>query len=233
MIRVEDEHPWYQARLSFVREILRGHDPETTSILDFGCGAGGALNQCKELGFQTLLGVDTSDVCVDATLKRGIPAQRVSHSIPNFPSNSFDLIFALDVIEHLNNDLDYLVALKGWLRAGGEILVTVPAHEFLWSYHDVINAHFRRYSKKQLTELAEKAGLEIEKIRWWNSFLLPYLYFARRLKKHKEVLPDSEYELPPKILLRPLRALLNFECTSKILSKVPGVSLIAILTKKS
>jgi SAM-dependent methyltransferase len=233
MIRVEDEHPWYKVRLSFIVELLKGYDPAKTSIMDFGCGAGGALNQCKELGFQMILGVDTSDLCIDATRKRGIPVKKIDYVVPDFASNSFDLIFVLDVLEHLANDLDYLKALADFLSEDGRILVTVPAHTFLWSYHDEVNFHFRRYSKKQLMALVNKAGLEIETLRYWNSLLLPYLYFIRKIKKKHTNKPESEYELPPKLLIKPLYSLLKYESKSKMLSKFPGVSLVAVLRKNS
>lgn len=233
MIEVENTHPWYRTRLVFIQKVLTDKNPNVTSILDFGCGAGGALAYCKQLGFNQILGMDTSEVCLNATSNRGVPAQKIENSIPMLKKESYDIIFVLDVLEHLEDDLSYLIALKNSLRNGGRLLVTVPAHQFLWSYHDKANNHFRRYSKSQFKDLVGKAELKIVRLRWWNSILLPYFYIYRKVVPHKNTLPGNEYQLPPRFLLRPIFHLLNFEARTQIFARVPGLTLVAELANNS
>lgn len=87
----------------------------------------------------------------------------------------------LDVVEHIEDDVAALAAMKSCLKPGGKILIAVPAHQWMWSAHDVVNHHHRRYSKGTLVSAIEKAGLKPRKLGYFNSLLFPLAAAARSL----------------------------------------------------
>ena len=97
-----------------------------------------------------------------------------------FGERRYDLIALLDVLEHVDQDEASLVALRGRLAAGGQLLVTVPAVPWLWSDHDVLHHHKRRYTHDALAGVAAAAGLRVEASGYFNSLLFP-LAVAQRL----------------------------------------------------
>jgi SAM-dependent methyltransferase len=141
---------------------------------------------------------------------------------------SYDLVAVLDVIEHVEDDVAALKAIAKVLRPGGKILITVPAHQWMWSAHDVVNHHKRRYSKATLAASLEKAGLGWRKLHWFNSLLFPVAVAARFAGKLTGK-DDSDDSPPPK----PLNALFEavFGLERHLVGRLPlppGVSLFAV-----
>ena len=228
MIAAEDSHPWYQARLLLVKKVLTGFDSKNTHIMDFGCGSGAALETCMKHGFKKVMGFDTSQLCVTASQSRGVNARLIGNVFPVLDSK-YDLILCLDVLEHLENDNSNLRQLKNLLNLNGKILITVPAHQFLWSKHDEDNHHFRRYSKQSLTKLVSDSQLQIVSMRYWNSVLFPAFFIQRYLSSKTKVAVRDEFALPPKFLRRALYLILYLEARNKLFGKFIGVSLVALL----
>src|SRR5207253_9325776 len=126
-------------------------------ILDIGCAGGPLLLDLKNAGFYNLYGVDVSEKAAEVCKQRGLENVYVmdGHN-PEFEENSFDVIIASDSLEHLQDDM---LALKNWnrlLKPGGELYVFVPAFMYLWSKHDVVNQHFRRYTAVELKRKMEE-----------------------------------------------------------------------------
>ncbi len=228
MIDAESTHPWYRARAILVENELLTYETRDIKILDFGCGSGGALQVCKDLGFVETLGLDVSNYCVESTRRRGIKAEKVGLEFPKI-RETFDLIICLDVLEHLKDDIDYLSKLRNLLRDNGRILVSVPAHPFLWSSHDDLNHHFRRYSKKSFLELVSQTRLKIVDIRYWNSSLFPLFVFSRILKRSGGSSARNEFNAPPRFLSEILFLILKQEAKHKVFGRLVGLSLIATL----
>jgi SAM-dependent methyltransferase len=141
---------------------------------------------------------------------------------------SYDLIAALDVIEHIDDDKAALAAIAERLKPGGKLLATVPAHQWMWSAHDTANHHKRRYSKKALRELFEGSPLKLEKMGYFNSLLFPLAIAARGAGKLTGR-DDSDDKLPP----RPVNALFEkvFELERYLVGRLPlppGLSLFAV-----
>ena len=116
------------------------------------------------------------------------------------------------------------------LRPGGRILITVPAHPWMWSAHDVVNHHKRRYTRKTLRAVVAEAGLKLEMMSWFNSLLFP-LAAAARLAGRLTGKEDSDDKLPP----APVNALFEelFGLERYAIGRVPfppGVSLVAIVS---
>jgi len=146
---------------------------------------------------------------------------------------SYDMVAVLDVVEHVEDDVAALQAIARALKPGGKILITVPAHQWMWSAHDVVNHHKRRYSKGTLTVALEKAGLTWRKLRWFNSLLFPVAVAARFAGKLMGK-DDSDDSPPPK----PLNTLFEgiFRLERHMVGRVPlppGLSLIALASVKA
>ena len=227
MIRAEDVHPWYKSRLALVKLWGKSLAPDSIG-LDIGCGSGAAA-QLLQREFQTRpTGMDISEFAVEASNKRGVNTLQVDvTNLPVFEASQ-DFVLALDVIEHIEDRHILLTEMFRVLKPGGKGLITVPAHSWLWSNHDELNHHYRRYSKALLLEDLKSAGFTIKTIRWWNSVLLPYLYMTRVLNRKKDT---SEFDLPPKILQYLVTLILTTEARLKFLGKFVGVSLVATIEK--
>jgi SAM-dependent methyltransferase len=142
----------------------------------------------------------------------------------------YDLIAILDVLEHVEADELALGSMARKLKPGGRILVTVPAHPWMWSAHDVVNHHQRRYTKRSLEEVIARAGLKLDMISYFNSLLFP-LAAAVRLAGRFTGKEDSDDKLPPRPLNRLFEMLFNLERHALgRLQFPPGVSLVAIVS---
>ncbi len=210
--RAEDRHWWYRGRRQVLERVIDSlRLPARARILDAGCGSGRNMVELARHG--TVTGVELSPTSV--ALARERSAGEVSEgsilSMP-FDSASFDLAVSLDVIEHLKDDLSALRELRRVVAPGGALLVTVPAYRWLWSGHDEINHHHRRYTRGTLQQVAERAGWETVRTTYFNSLLLPVAILLRVLDRFSSAATtESSLDLwiPPApvnwLLERPLR----------------------------
>lgn len=229
MINAEDKHPWYRARLNIVKQWALTL-PEESFGVDIGCGSGAAAQLIMRNYDLEVVGYDISPDAVIASKARGVTTHQADVSKLPIKSDSQDFALALDVIEHLEDRKILLEEILRILKPGGRCLITVPAHMWLWSKHDELNHHFRRYSKSILIEDLQFVGFEIARIRWWNSIFLPYIYLTRTLVKNRD---NSEFQLPPRPLAVVVEKILNTESQSGLLGKLIGVSLVAEVIKPS
>jgi SAM-dependent methyltransferase len=208
--RAEDRHWWYRGRRTVLsRAIADLGLPRPARILDAGCGSGRNMVELAPLGAVT--GVELSKTSVSLARDRLI-GDVIEGSVLAMPFDpaSFDLAVSLDVIEHLDEDLDALRELRRVVAPGGALLVTVPAYEWLWSGHDEINHHHRRYTRRSLQRVAEQAGWRQTRTTYFNSLLLPVAILLRALDRLSTKTTESSLDLwvPPAplnwLLERPL-----------------------------
>lgn len=208
--QAEDRHWWYRGR----RTVLDGVIAElglaaNARILDAGCGSGRFMVELAKLG--TVTGVELSDTSVQLARQRAV-GEVVAGSVLEMPfaDDSFDLAVSLDVIEHLSDDLAALREFRRTVAPGGALLVTVPAYQWLWSGHDEINHHHRRYTRRSLQRVAEQAGWKQVRTTYFNSLLLPVAILLRVLERFNTNTTESSLDLwiPPEplnwLLERPL-----------------------------
>jgi SAM-dependent methyltransferase len=180
-------------------------------ILDAGCGSGRTLDEL--VGYGEVSGIDVSEVAADAARARGHHDVRVGRleALP-WPDHAFDLVTALDVIEHTPDDRITLRELRRVTRPGGFAVVTVPAYQWLFSAHDVVNQHFRRYARPSLVAAALEAEWSVERTSYFNFGLLPPAVAVRLAQRLRDGRPktQSDFMLTPSwlngILELPLRA---------------------------
>lgn len=148
-----------------------------------------------------------------------------------FLQEAFDLIALFDVLEHVREDFESLVALRRQLRPGGLFILTVPAFPFLWSAHDARHHHFRRYRRGPLRHALLRAGFRVERISYFNTWLFPAIASVRLVKKALRS-PGSDAEhLPPLWLNGFLESLFSSERHFLLRGALPfGVSLVAMAT---
>jgi SAM-dependent methyltransferase len=209
---VEDSHWWYRGRRTVLDGVIAtlGLAPGAR-ILDAGCGSGRNMVELARHG--TVTGIELSQASVELARARGI-GEVISGSILELPfaPDSFELAVSLDVIEHLDDDLGALRELRRTVVPGGALLVTVPAYQWLWSGHDVVNHHHRRYTRQSLRAVAERAGWRQVRSTYFNFLLLPVAIALRALDKLNTKTTESSLDLwvPPQplnwLLERPLAA---------------------------
>jgi SAM-dependent methyltransferase len=208
--RAEDRHWWYRGRRTVLAGVIaRLGLPPNPRILDAGCGSGRNMVELARQG--TVTGVELSETSVSLAREREV-GEVIEGSVLQMPfdPDSFDLAVSLDVIEHLEDDLGALRELRRVVAPGGSLLVTVPAYRWLWSGHDEINHHYRRYTRCSLRRVAEEAGWEQTRTTYFNSLLLPVAILLRALERLNTKTTESSLDLwvPPEplnwLLERPL-----------------------------
>ena len=200
----EEFNWWFVSRRNAILKLLR-NTPKSHSILDIGCAGGPLLLDLQENNFTACTGLDFSAEAVSKCKSRGLTAFQMDAHDLKFPSNHFNLLIASDSLEHLEHDSR---ALSNWhdkLSPGGKLLVFVPAYQFLWSHHDEVNHHFRRYTKSELCSKLKAAGFEVNTSGYWN-FMLFFPTFIFRIFS---VLKNKIIPSKPKDQLSGLNPFLN------------------------
>ena len=230
MAELDDRHWWYRARREVIGALIRrkARPPKGAQLLEIGCGTGHNLAMLSEFGEVDALELDATARAV-AERRLGRPVMDAPlPELRGVPERRYDLIGAFDVIEHIEDDRAALVSIAKRLKPGGKLVVTVPAHQWMWSAHDEVNHHKRRYSKRGLKRLFERSPLKLEAIGYFNSLLFP-VAVAKRLVSRAAGSQDSDLTLPPS----PVNYLLErtFAAERGLIGRVPlppGVSLFAV-----
>lgn len=179
MFILENFYWWFKGRRKIVLSSLRGLKPQR--ILEVGCGTGANL----PLFDGEIVGLDISLKALALAKRRkgdALLVQGRAESLP-FKEGTFDLVLALDLLEHLPDDLKGLREMHRVLKKGGTLLVSVPSYKFLWSDHDEALGHFRRYTKREIKVKLEEAGFVLKFIS--HAIVLPFfpIAFFRLLQK--------------------------------------------------
>jgi len=198
MAELDELHWWYRARRGVIAALIERHalPPKGAKLLEVGCGTGHNLPMLSAFGTVDAIEIDeAARALAEKRLGRPVLGSRLPE-LPGIAEGHYDLIGAFDVIEHVDDDRSAVVSLAKRLKPGGKMVVTVPAHQWMWSAHDVVNHHQRRYSKDGLTALIDGSPLRLEKIGYLNSLLFP-LAVAARLAGRIAGKDSSDDTLPP------------------------------------
>ena len=230
----DSTHWWYRARRDILADYLTrfGNLPARARILEIGCGTGHNLPMLSRFGDVDAIEIDPA--------ARAIASERLGKPVGEAPlpaltgveRGAYDLIAVLDVVEHIEEDVAALKAMAECLKPGGHILVTVPAHAWMWSAHDTVNHHHRRYSKATLDAAIRDAGLTHNGLRYFNSLLFPAAVAARVAGKLTGK-DDSDDSPPPKALNTAFEAIFRLE--RHLVGRVPlppGLSIITLVSKR-
>lgn len=230
----EETHWWFAARREIIERLISGHCglPESPKLLEAGCGTGGNLALLRKFGALDAFEFD-ADSRATAQAKSGmeIPFGALPDDLP-FADRRYDLIVLLDVLEHIEQDEASLAALADMLEPDGRILITVPAMPWLWSKHDEVHHHFRRYTRRSLRAVAERAGYRVIETSYFNFFLFPLAVAKRTLDKITGS-DSADDEIPGAALNRLFYGVFRQE--RHLVGRVPlpwGLSVYAILEKR-
>ena len=230
MAEHDERHWWYRARRQVVAELIRRKVPlpKVAKLLEIGCGTGHNLPMLGEFGQVEALEVDP--------IARGMAEKRLGRTVlssplpalEGVPDDTYDMVAALDVVEHIPDDKAALEGISRVLKPGGKLLMTVPAHQWMWSAHDVVNHHQRRYSKRDFKRLVNESPLKLESIGYLNSLLFP-LAMAQRLASKLTGKEDANLAPPAEPINQVLERVFAFE--RRVIGRIPlppGLSLFAV-----
>jgi SAM-dependent methyltransferase len=179
---LERENWWFRARKNHLRHQIQKivSNRGKLKILNVGAALGASSLMLQEFGEVTSLEYDK--YCCDyAQSELGIPMINGSATELPFEDSGFDIVCAFDVIEHIEEDSLAISEMYRVCKPGGHLFLTVPAFEFLWSEHDQVNYHVRRYNKKSLNDADKYVKKEIEYLTYFNFFLFLPIAIVRIL----------------------------------------------------
>ena len=229
----EDTHWWFVARRLILKKVLDQYfrDKKLGKVLELGCGSGGNIGMLQTYGNMFAMELDdgarkmanSRNIC---NVKKG----KLPNDIP-FDDN-FDLICMLDVLEHIDDDLATLQSVRDKLNPKGTLLITVPAYKFLWSNHDVVSHHKRRYTKKHLIDIVSKSGLNIQYSTYFNTFLFPVIAAVRIMNKILGKNSGSDVKMSSSFVNSLLKKIFSSEQAFLPTTSFPfGVSILLIAEK--
>ncbi|MDF1563006.1 MAG: class I SAM-dependent methyltransferase [Deltaproteobacteria bacterium] len=194
---VPADYFWFRAKRDLIASLFRRHTPaRDLSILNVGAGVGEDLEVIRRHGRVQIL--DASPEAVALVPEALVEAKQVGDvcALP-FADATFDVVTAFDLLEHVEDDHVALAEIRRVLRPGGALLLTVPAHAFLYGAHDRALGHHRRYSRATLQRLL--SGLELERLGYWTCTLFLPLAAHRWLDRGRDRSSLSYFELDPRL----------------------------------
>jgi SAM-dependent methyltransferase len=179
---VEDSSFWFRHRNACILEAVRQYPPPGP-LFDIGGGNAFVAKAMQDAGLEVVLVEPGAAGTVNAR-QRGIQhVVLATLEDAGFIPGSLPAIGLFDVVEHMEDDHKFLQTIHTHLASHGRTYLTVPAYQALWSEADVVAGHYRRYSRRALRELIERAGLKVEFATGFFQFLPPAILAMR-------VIPD-------------------------------------------
>jgi SAM-dependent methyltransferase len=182
---IEDRHFWFRGRNRLIFELTRRISSQLKPgylVLEVGCGTGNVLRALrKACPHGKVIGLDLwfDGLRHAQTRSNGLLVQGDVRNLPF--GKPFELIGMFDVLEHVPEDVETLSTLRSLLGRGGKLLLTVPAHQYLWSYFDEAAHHCRRYSSEEIRTKLTAAGFEVEFLSQYMASIWPLVWVFRKM----------------------------------------------------
>ncbi|TSC89679.1 MAG: methyltransferase family protein [Parcubacteria group bacterium Gr01-1014_3] len=234
--RLEETHWWFTGRQKVISNMLNHKviPRHVERALDVGCGTGFCTALVSKIA-DSVWCVEMADEMIGMLKKKDKNLNIIKGEWPDVEVNqTFQFVTLFDSLEHIRDDRTALKKIESVLEPGGVMMVTVPAYKFLWSEHDTISHHQRRYTKKQMrAAISEATGLTIVKMTYFNTFFFPPIALFRLIKNLFGIRTSgSDVFAMPKILNSVMGWLFGLE--GKLLRWVSfpfGASLLCIARK--
>lgn len=229
---LSDGYFWFASQNAIVRRAVQrlvearsaqaGNAP--LRIVDVGCGPGNTLLRLRDLG--RVFGIDYSTDALRFAKDRGLSAVRASLDALPTMSESADVIVALDVLEHVEDDREVLRQIHRTLKPGGVFVFTVPAFMSLWRQHDVEYGHFRRYDRREFVAKVADADLRIRQCHFFKCAFFPLVWMIAAGERANLLTRRDNFRVPPRWLNYLMHKEIEWEAAT-VASMLPfGVSLI-------
>ena len=231
MKEVEKTHWWFCGRRKIVRDLILKYSYKSEKILEVGSGTGGNLQMLAKFG--NVKSFEMNNKALELSkqnLNKKIIVKYGScpDEIP-YLNEKFDIICLLDVLEHIEDHKTTLNILKKMMSRDGIMILTVPAYKWLWSKHDELNHHFRRYTKKELNKLFDDKYL-ILKSSYFNFFLFPIALLSRLIDKIRKRSSQNFLNLPNLFINKILFKIFKYESKLLRIFNLPfGLSILIVV----
>jgi len=234
LFEIENNHWWHKHKQAVIHQFVYKY-ANKGRVLDIGAGTGKMLSDLKAKGWE-VSGIDREQEAIKWSKKRGIKLKLadIEKKLP-FKKNSFDLILALDVLEHLDKDKNCVKEMNRVLEQNGLIIITVPVYQRLFDYWDKMLGHRRRYSKNSLRKIIKTNEFKIEFLSYFSMFILIPSVLVRLIKKLFNKTQISDFQTTPLSFISvPILNFLNkIERMLLLFTSLPlGLSLICVIRKK-
>lgn len=211
LVKAEDRHFWFLHRNRLLAAVLKPIVDDLKApyrVLEIGCGTGNTLRVLEDVcRGASVTGTDPFEEAL-AIARRRVRCTLIRAEVEQLDlPGPFELIGAFDVLEHIDDDVTAVRQLRAKMTERGRLVLTVPAHQHLWSYADDAAHHYRRYSAHQLRTTLEGAGYVVEYLTPFMSWIYPLMWAKRRMASAAER-PDGH----------------AFALTLRDLHVVPGVN---------
>jgi SAM-dependent methyltransferase len=192
VIGIEEKHFWMVARNKLLLLVFEKYVNREDSIVEIGAGTANVARYLKENGYNNISIGDVHLKALEYGGKYGVK-HRYQFDIIKAPfSKHFDVVGMFDVLEHTDDDLAIAKSVYRMLKKGGKVILTVPAHMWLWSREDAIPGHRRRYEVNQLKDLFEKSGFRVLKVSAFFVSILPLLYLRRLIDEDNGIVREED-----------------------------------------
>lgn len=199
---------WFRGRAKILEAMLSFYLEKQVrhKILDVGCGTGGNADLLRSFGQTT--GIDISPEAARAAAEH-YSQVLIGDILTAELTETFDVIMLLDVLEHIKDDRAALMKLFTLTRENGYLIITVPAYQFLWSDHDILLHHKRRYRASELTRVVQAAGFQVVKTSYFVTLLFPLIVIVRALGAMLKLIRQTRVHDPYLILPTPVNTFLT------------------------
>jgi len=232
---VEATHWWFvERRRLFGRMIARMGLPSDARILDIGTSTGTNLRMLRDLGFTNFEGLDQSEDAIRWCADKGLGKVTAGDvcKLP-FADESFDLVLATDIIEHVDDDVGALCEIRRILKPKGRALITVPAFRMLWGLQDDVSHHRRRYRARELLERIDAVDLHAGQQFYFNYFLFLPILCVRTVVRWAGIKLQSENQLNTGMLNRIFQWIFRADVsTAPYLHPPFGVSYLVLVNRR-
>jgi len=236
MYKVENQHWWFVARRKIIESAIRQQNLAQNSVIfDAGCGNGDNLAFLSRHGAVQAMERDERALSKAKEREIGEIFQgELPNAIPSEIRKDNDLIVLLDVLEHIDDDGGSLAALSHYIDDKGRLIMTVPAYQFLWTIHDELHHHKRRYTVGSLRKVIENNGWNISYISYFNCFLFPLALIDRMKQKIFSTNENGDLKMPPKLINVLFEKIFALE--SRFIGKIKfpfGLSILVVAEKNN
>lgn len=203
---LQENHWWFRGRnqllKSLVDDFAQGHKVQKiNTIVDVGCGVG--LNADTLKGYtENLIGIDPDDIAIGYCQNKGynkVIQSTLEELTPEKIQQPVDVVVAMDILEHLPDDLLGVKRIFQLVSVGGMAIITAPAFPSIHGLQDIVSHHYRRYKRKQLSDLCRAAGFEIVRTTYFNTWLfapIALIRYAMRFWKPANLQSENQFNSP-------------------------------------